>query len=312
MTLRRATVPAFAKVNLSLKVLYKRTDGFHELRTVFQTISLADTLDIEFTPRRKTSIEVDSSIPIENNLVITAARLVMDAMRVAGQARFQLTKRIPMGGGLGGGSSDAAAVLLALPRLARKKLPDWTLHQLAAELGSDVPFFLIGGTVLGLGRGEELYPLPSIRERHALLLAPGVAVSTADAYRSLNAALTPLLPPNKMKEFQLLARGLECPDPAHGWKAFCENDFEAVVFKRHPLLKSLREALRQHGAQPARMSGSGAALFGVFESPVRLAKARRAIEAEYPLVRQESIRLITRGEYQARWRRALAGHEAGK
>jgi 4-diphosphocytidyl-2-C-methyl-D-erythritol kinase len=312
MSVRRARVPAFAKINLSLRVLYKRADGFHELRTVFQTISLADRLEISFTPGRKTSIELESSIPIENNLVLKAARMAMDVMKASGSVLFRLWKRIPMGGGLGGGSTDAAAVLLALPVLVGKEIPPQRLFELAESLGSDVPFFLTGGTALGLGKGEELYPLPPVREPNALLLAPPLAVSTPEAYLRVSARLTPSDLPNKMKGFQSLARGLECPDSGGGWKAFCENDFEAAVFTQYPLLKSLREELRKRGAQPARMSGSGAALYGVFDSPVKLAEASRAIGARYPQVRRELIRLIARSEYQARWHRALAGHEAGR
>src|SRR3974390_127802 len=117
MTPRTATLPAFAKIHLTLKVLGKRPDGFHELRTVFQTIGLKDTLAFEFTPGRTTAIELEDGLAIDNNLVVRAARLFFDAYKAHGILRMRLTKRIPMGGGLGGGSSDAACVLLALPAL---------------------------------------------------------------------------------------------------------------------------------------------------------------------------------------------------
>ena len=153
---RRARVDALAKINLGLKVLHRRPDGYHELRTVYQTISLADTLDAEFTRARCTSIAMAAGPEIPDNLVLRAARLVMDAMRATGQVSFRLCKRIPMGAGLGGGSSDAAAVLLALPALAGKRVPMEVLMRLAGELGSDVPFFLLGGAALGIGRGTEV------------------------------------------------------------------------------------------------------------------------------------------------------------
>ena len=153
-------VRALAKINLDLRVLGKRPDGFHELRTVFQTISLADTLDIAFTPGRRTEIALEDALHIEDNLVKRAARMATDAMRITGRVEMRLVKRIPMGAGLGGGSSDAAAVLLSLPVLARRAIALPKLSAIAAELGSDVPFFLLGGTAAGIGRGTEVYPLP--------------------------------------------------------------------------------------------------------------------------------------------------------
>src|SRR5437660_5176558 len=139
---RRARVRSFAKLNLDLRVIGKRPDGYHELRTVFQTISLADTLDIEFTPARRTFIELAGNLHIPNNLVVRAAEALVERAGVRGEIRFGLTKRIPMGGGLGGGSSNAAAVLLTLPVLAGKAVRMEELGEMGAEMGSDVPFFL--------------------------------------------------------------------------------------------------------------------------------------------------------------------------
>ena len=133
---RHARVPALAKINLDLRVLGKRPDGFHELRTIFQTISLGDKLDVSFTPARRTTIALDDPLDIPDNLVSRAARLALDAMRVNGRVELRLAKRIPMGAGLGGGSSDAAAVLLALPAVAGRAIPLPELTGLAAQLGS--------------------------------------------------------------------------------------------------------------------------------------------------------------------------------
>ena len=160
---------SLAKINLDLRVLHKRPDGFHELRTIFQTISLADTIDVEYQ-RGRSKIELKSNIDIPGNLIVKAADLVMRATRAKGQLRIRLTKRIPMGSGLGGGSSNAAAMLLALPAILNKKIALEKLMELAAELGSDVPFFLIGGTAVGLGRGTELYPLPDVPASPGLLI----------------------------------------------------------------------------------------------------------------------------------------------
>ena len=141
---RHAKVRSLAKINLDLRVLHKRPDGFHELRSVFQTISLADTIEIDYEPARKTELILDDALAIPNNLVTRAAASVLDAMRVKARVKFCLLKNIPMGGGLGGGSSNAAAVLLALPVLGGRRLDLGTLSELGAQLGSDVPFFLTG------------------------------------------------------------------------------------------------------------------------------------------------------------------------
>lgn len=307
--LRKATVPCFAKLNLSLSVLYKRPDAYHELRTVFQTISLADELAISYEAGRATAVEAESTVVIENNLVVRAARAVIEAARIKGRVRFRLEKRIPLGAGMGGGSSDAAAVLIALPVLAGKPVPTERLLEIAADLGSDVPFFLRGGTSLGVSRGEELYPLPEAAEEHVLIVVPPVAVSTADAYKALGrrpvTELTPADWANKMKRFQQGVWGLECPEPTWSWKAFSENDFEAAVFPRYPILPRLFEQLRECGARPARMSGSGSALFGVFPTRQKAQRAERALKAVNPGGNVEIVRFLSRGDYRAAWRQAL-------
>ncbi len=170
--MKEVRVPAFAKLNLDLRVLYKRPDGYHELRSIFQTISLSDRLLIRFRRSRRTEIRTAGNVEIADNLIVQAALLCLEDMRVSAAIDFQLEKRIPMGAGLGGGSADAAAVLLALPALAGKNVPVQRLMALAAQLGSDVPFFLLGGTAAVLGRGEELYPLPDLRSPYVLLVSP--------------------------------------------------------------------------------------------------------------------------------------------
>ena len=151
---RKVRVQSLAKINLDLRVLAKRRDGFHDLRTVFQTISLADTIDISFEPARRRDLAIEDALGIADNLIFRAANAVLDQMKVAARVRFKLEKRIPMGGGLGGGSSNAAAVLLALPVLAGKVVPMERLMKIGYGLGSDVPFFLHGGTELGFGAGD--------------------------------------------------------------------------------------------------------------------------------------------------------------
>lgn len=284
-------------------MLSKRADGFHELRTVFQTIGLHDSLDFEFSPSRSASIELEDALAIEDNLVTRAARLFFERRKVRGRLRMRLRKRVPMGGGLGGGSSDAAVVLLTLPALTGKNtiLPD--LMEMAAELGSDVPFFLVGGAALGLGRGEELYPLPEPKPQPLLVLAPPIHVSTPEAFRALaRPALTTLSELPKLNTFQSFV-----------WQAYlasdAENDFEAVVFQLHPELKRWRRKLERLGAHVARLSGSGAALFGVFPNQAKLQGALPQFQTE-PL-KVFSTTMLTRAQYRARLWRSLREHVVG-
>ena len=298
---RRAAVPSFAKVNLSLKVLGRRPDGYHELRTVFQTVGLADRIEFEFAPaRRGLQIELDDPLGIEDNLVLRAARLFCESERVRGRLRMRLLKRIPMGAGLGGGSGNAASVLLALGPLTGRNTSPQRLHALAASLGSDVPFFLYGGTALGLGRGEELYPLPDAPAWPALILAPDLHVSTAVAYRALGRPeLTSPVDYRKLDVFQSFVwRGQ--------YLSGAENDFEAAVFALHPELKRWKRKLERLGAQSARLSGSGAALFGVFPDRAKLQGALPQFSTE-PL-KVFSTTLLSRRQYRARIGSSLREH----
>jgi 4-diphosphocytidyl-2-C-methyl-D-erythritol kinase len=296
----QATVPSFAKLNLDLRVLHKRPDSYHELRTIFQTISLKDTLYIEVELKKRTQITCSPDIP--NNLVIRAARMLLDHLKISVWVRFVLDKHIPMGAGLGGGSSNAAAVLIALPALLKRCVPLGDLIRLGESLGSDVPFFLLGGTAVALGRGTEVYPLPDIRSRHALLALTGVHVSTAEAYtalaRSVTTALTSQANSPILREFQTIAWSL-------GGSGLDQlpltNDFEEAVLRRHPELSAAVRKLRRSGARPVRMTGSGSAVFGIFETA---SQAQQAAE-RFPAGTVHPVRFITRRQYKALWQRAL-------
>jgi 4-diphosphocytidyl-2-C-methyl-D-erythritol kinase len=305
---RTVRVPAYAKLNLGLRVLYRRPDGYHELRTVFQTISLADHLEIALTPSRATRIGIEGTPDIADNLVEQACRLTLEAIKMHGDVRFKLKKNIPLGAGLGGGSSDAAAVLLALPVLCGKILPLDRLLALAAELGSDVPFFLHGGTALGLGRGEELYPLPDRSASRGLLVVPRVHSSTAEAYRDLSPTLTSIRLQNKLFKFQQVIWQEISRRSAEGDAAAVdENDFEEVVFARHPEIKRIKQRLCHFGAKPAAMTGSGSAVFGVFADPAKLDRARKS----FPDTTVFPISFLSRAQYRSAWRRALNLHSEG-
>ena len=298
---RRVRLRALAKLNLDLRVLAKRPDGYHELRTIFQTISLADNLEIAFTPARKTKIALDDSLAIPDNLVARAASLVLSAAHTTGRVEIQLRKRIPIGAGLGGGSSDAAAVLLALPVLIGRNLPIPTLIQIGQQLGSDVPFFLFGGAAVGIGRGTELFPLPDGPAQRGLVVAPELHVNTAQAYRDLSPRLTSESPENKMVTFQLQVWG-------RGVGEGPRNDFEEVVFQQHHILAGIKKRLLQSGASVALMTGSGSAVFGLFPDRNSISVALQSLGAQ----RAYPISLVTRSRYRQMWWRALEEHSTGR
>jgi 4-diphosphocytidyl-2-C-methyl-D-erythritol kinase len=205
----------------------------------------------------------------QENLAVRAALAMRKELRIRRGIRIVLKKRIPPGSGMGGASSDAAAVLRAALSLSRQSLPGERLLHLAAELGSDVPFFLIGGRAIGVGRGEEVYPLPEPPRRSVVILFPGDGMSTAEAYRLLQRP-------------RLTASGarptieLFCGRAVEGGAPQLANDFELLLFERLPQLARAKRHLLQHGAESASLTGSGSALFGLFEDP---AKARRAADA---------------------------------
>lgn len=274
---------AFAKINLGLRILDRRPDGFHELRTVYQTISLADRLTISFALGvGEPTIELrcsDPELETDDNLVCRAARELLRRLGMGGRVRLELRKRIPHGAGLGGGSSDAAAVLLALERLIQPRPPADLVYQAACALGSDVPFFLVGGQAAGVGRGEEVCPLADMPRTWLLVAVPDVRVATAEAYRNLAAARGPALTQDR-KGFILSSfwAGV-CAPERKGSDADADwaNDFEETVFESLPALKPLKQRLRDAGATRALLSGSGSALFGLFDDRASALKAKELL-----------------------------------
>jgi 4-diphosphocytidyl-2-C-methyl-D-erythritol kinase len=286
-------IPALAKVNLRLEVLGKRPDGFHELRTVFHTISLKDELRLK--AMRKPAIELSvagnellARESVEKNLVYRAVAALRQELGLQGGVSIQLRKTTPAGRGLGGGSSDAAAALLGYLRLTRKKIARERLFTIAASLGADVPFFLEGGRALGIGKGDEIYPLPDIPKLHLLVVSPKtIQVPTPDAYRWLNAPqLTNSAENPRLYRFCALAWSLQGSPLL--------NDFEEAVFQQHPRLAEIKRDLLQNGATEALLAGSGSAVFGVFPSP---AKARRAAVG-FPLDQTFVCETVSRDSYR--------------
>jgi 4-diphosphocytidyl-2-C-methyl-D-erythritol kinase len=276
-------IPALAKINLRLEVIGKRADGYHELRTIFQTISLQDEIRLKSTRKPGITLKVFgndplSNEPVEKNLVYRAVCLLLRELKLADGVAIELRKAIPAGRGLGGGSSDAAAALIGYLRLMKKQLPRERLFELASALGADVAFFLEGGRALGIGKGDEIYPLPDISRLCLLVVSPrSIHVPTPDAYRWLNSPqlnalqtgapqLTNSAGNPKLYKFCALAWSLQGSP--------LRNDFEEAVFQQHPRLAEIKRDLLQNGATEALLAGSGSAVFGVFPSP---AKARRAV-----------------------------------
>jgi len=310
---RHVRLRSLAKINLDLRVLNQRADGFHELRTVFQTISLADTIEIEYEPARRTVLQIEDPLAIPDNLVLRASEAALDAMKVSAHIRFRLKKAIPMGGGLGGGSSNAAAVLLALPVLAGRGLARNKLTNLGSELGSDVPFFLAGGTALASDRGTEIHELPEIAEEPILLICSGLHVATGTAYRALDdrfgGSLTSTALSRKINGFRRFVRTLGETRSASAASAFSANDFERVVFGQYPQLKTLSGELRKT-ADAVKMTGSGSALFGIYGSVAERDRARKGLEGNrvFRECRVMPAKLVSRRSYQRLWRKQLAEH----
>lgn len=261
-----------AKVNLFLKVLGKRPDGYHELATLMQPVSLFDELEISVTEGDGIDVVTDSAEAPggEDNLAYRAARVFFQATAMRRRVEITLKKAIPVGAGLGGGSSDAAAVLMALNEMSGVWLPDGALMEMAARLGSDVPFFILKGPALAGGRGEKLKRV-RLPELHYVLVNPGFHVSTAWVYSSLG--LT------KESENNNLLYSYEVPVSPEGVAAALVNDLEAVTARQYPEISGLKEKLRGAGALGALMSGSGPTVFGVFRSRDEAHRAYDALAA---------------------------------
>jgi 4-diphosphocytidyl-2-C-methyl-D-erythritol kinase len=293
------SVRAYAKINLGLRITRTRADGFHELRTVFQSIDLHDTLTFR---RRKGPLVFrcsDADLPVDaSNLVVGAARALWREWKGPGEPRdveMVLDKRIPVGAGLGGGSSDAAAALRGLAAIWRVRWSERERWSLAARLGSDVPYFLCGGAALGLGRGDELYPLADPGPTWVVLLIPRFRVLTADAYRWYDADQT-----RDEQGVQVVS-----PPPAGAASASRRllvtdvwNDLEPPVASRHPEVLEMRRALEAHGARLSAMSGSGSAVYGLFGSG-RLAAAA-GVKLQRSPWRAIIVRALGGADYVAR------------
>lgn len=265
--MRVARVAAQAKINLWLRVGPPDGRGYHEISTLFQRIDLADEIIVRAGEATSRALECSGPRmppgglgPEKKNLAFRAAEAFHARAGWPRGFSIELTKNIPVGGGLGGGSADAAAVLRALNALAPNPLDDARLHAIALSLGSDVPFLASNHVrAVGTGRGDELVGFSSLPDAAVLLVVPRFGVATADAYRWIDAAGPRALPlESELEDAQVR------PAPV-SWSFSWGNDFEPVVEQRHPELRGFRERLLQAGAKLARLSGSGSTVFGIFD-----------------------------------------------
>ena len=275
MSVNKFSLPSFAKINLFLRILGKRIDGFHELCTVFQTISLKDNLT--FSEDSDLILTCDTEkIPLDDrNLIIKAANLLKEKYEVKIGAKIHLNKNIPAPGGLGGGSSNAAIALLGLVKLWKIEIDFANLVELGKRLGSDVPFFFYGGTAIGTGRGTEIFTREEISEKNILIVSPRVNVSTAAAFGRLK---VPHLTNNSSKSILQICR-YEAESTLLQ-QSLSKNDFEEIVFKLEPEIERVKKSLLLNGAKTALMSGSGASVFGIFENEKHLQTAFNNLKSE--------------------------------
>ena len=298
----RVSLPSCAKINLGLRIGALRPDGFHELRTVYQTIALHDVIRVSV--ERGTGIEIRCADPrVPGDSTNTCWKIVergVAALKARGRVIIEIEKRLPVQGGLGGASANAVTTLLALERALKKRLSGPERLRLAAEVGSDLPLFLIGGTVLGVGRGEEVYPLPDLPAMPCVIALPKIAVSTPKAFAEwdkltvpgssdrmlkfgreisawLNAGLTEERRPRRSGVSAKGGGRAENPllDLV---RTGIENDFEKVVFPLHPELREVKRVLESAGATYASLSGSGSAVYGLFGSAAKAKAAARKLE----------------------------------
>jgi 4-diphosphocytidyl-2-C-methyl-D-erythritol kinase len=285
MSSRLLVLRPSAKINLSLRVGPKRPDGFHDVTTLLQSIAISDTVSITSRAGPFGLMARSPGVPDDHtNLIWRAAEVLWRAIGRSGDPRdvhIKLDKKIPVAAGLGGGSADAAAALAGLNTIWDARQSHRRLLALAAELGSDVPFFLMGGTAIGLGRGDELYPVDDVSRLGVIIIKPSFGVATGEAYAWLDESRAgPHAPPEPTVR----------PEVEVGWPTgpvALANDLQAAVVARHPMVDEMIRACVKEGAVGAAMSGSGSAVFGIFPEAV----ARRAVGR---LQRSDWLVLLTR------------------
>jgi 4-diphosphocytidyl-2-C-methyl-D-erythritol kinase len=316
------SVPSFAKINLGLKIGPARPDGFHELRTVYQTLALHDVVRVEVQSGSGIDIRCsDRRVPRdESNTCCKIAERVMQTIGAAGKVVIEIEKHLPVQGGMGAASSNGVATMLGLERTLGKELSASDRLRISAEVGSDLPLFLIGGTVLGVGRGEEVYPLPDLPALPVVVVTPPIGVSTPKAFARWDERAATLTSEAGASTISVLGQqisawlseGFPQAMPASGVpavggdraetllldlvRAGIANDFEHVVFPEYPDLCEVKRALEREGARYASLSGSGSTLYGLFVSQEEAeAAAQRMNASGHAAV---ATTTLTRDEYR--------------
>ena len=305
-------VRSFAKINIGLKIGPAREDGFHELRTIYQTIGLADLVRVDVG--RGVGIEIackDRRVPTdESNTCWRVAERVLKALKVRGKVRITIEKKLPVQGGLGAASSNGVATMFALEKELKKRLPAEERLRIAAEVGSDVPLFLIGGTVLGTGRGEQVFAMEDLPSWHCVIATPDVGVSTPAAFaewdRQHADKLTARRGSDKIEVFsrsvyEWLSSNYSPTGVPGGWdraeallldlvRTGIENDFESVVFPKYPAIREVKRALERAGAKYVSLSGSGSTVYGLFADAENAGMAAQKLsDNEVPAVAMETL-----------------------
>jgi 4-diphosphocytidyl-2-C-methyl-D-erythritol kinase len=296
------SVRSFAKINIGLKIGPRREDGFHELRTIYQTVRLADVIKVDVG--RGVGIEIackDNRVPLdESNTCFRMAERVLRAFKIRHRVRITIEKNLPVQGGLGAASSNAVATMLGLEKALKRELPPAERLRLAAEIGSDVPLFLVGGTVLGTGRGEEVYPLQDLPSFHCVLATRPVGVSTPAAFADWDnmVAAHKLTVANGSDKMNLFSQSVfewlngssfsPTGVPSKGWdraeamlldlvRTGIGNDFESVVFPKYPAIREVKRALERSEAKYVSLSGSGSTVYGLFADKHAVARAAKSL-----------------------------------
>lgn len=274
-------VRSCAKINLTLDVFSKRSDGYHSIASVLQTISLFDTIQIAFSNTSGIEFSCDGDqaehCPVDDtNLVVRAAKLLQEKIGVSHGLCIHLHKKIPAQAGLGGGSSNAAATLIGVNQMLGCQLESKELHELAASLGSDVPFFLYGGTAVARGRGEQITLLDDAPQIWLVVVKPDECVSTGWAY----GAMDEMKNRSSHRATKRMEEALESQDETRIINLLC-NDFEAVVFERYPKIAWLHDELRMAGAVSAHLCGSGSAVYGIVKNELEAHRIAKLLQISY-------------------------------
>lgn len=257
--MREIIIDSYAKINLGLDILYKRPDGYHEINTIMQQISLNDTLTIREIKKDIVMESNNNNLPLDStNLVYRAWKILQDKTGINKGIQINIHKRIPIAAGLAGGSSNASAVLKGLNELWNLNLSEKELREIGVELGADVPYCIMGGTALAEGIGEKLTPIKSFGGKLVLLANPGIAVSTVDVYRKLKLQGKPQL------DIKEIINSIENDDLKSVGNNII-NVMEEVVIEEHPIISEIKKDMKSCGAINALMSGSGPTVFGLFD-----------------------------------------------